>query len=359
LWPSHAWAGDFGPPVLTDGGYPPLRLYPEHVAAIRALDKPPQVSARAALMVDADSGEVLYSKSQQAPLPPASTVKVMTALLALQNGGLQDRVTVSATAANTEGSRMGLAAGESLSVEELLYGLLLPSGNDAAVALAEHVSGSEEAFVEQMNVRAEALGLTQTHFTSAHGLDDPAQTISAADLITLTQAALAYPEFAEIVAKASADVAGHALTNTNELLASYPGADGIKTGTTDEAGECLAASVTRDGHRVLLALLGSTDRYGDARALLDYAAAGWQWRPLTLAGGALDWEIGPDDEPYRLRPLERREVFLPAWQWAVVSPETVLDPQVPLTATVPAGAIRLRLGSETLAQAPVGVWLHP
>lgn len=352
-------ANRFGPPVQTDGGYPPMRLYPEQVQAIRTLKAPPDVGARSALVVDMDSGSVLYAKDPQAALPPASTAKVMTALVVLERVKLDEQVVVSPSAAAMEGSRMGLVAGESLTVEDLLYGLLLPSGNDAAVALAEHVAGSEEAFVALMNAKAQDLGLAQSHFANAHGLDDPAQTMSAADLIVVTRAALEYPVFAKIVASPSAEVAGRTLTTTNELLGSDPAADGIKTGTTDEAGQCLVASRNSDGHRVLAAVLGSSDRYADARTLLDYASAGWRWADLELPGGALDWELGPDGRWRRLHALERRSVFLPAWQWALAQPERLLDPAVPLTSTLPVGAVRLRLGGEVLAQTPLGAWQGP
>jgi hypothetical protein len=167
---------------------------------------------------------------------------------------------------------MGLAASEVLTVRDLLYGLLLPSGNDAAVALAEHVAGSEDAFVKLMNEAAAVLGLAETHFANSHGLDDSEQRSSAADLLKLAEADLAFPLFAEIVAQPSAYAAGRSLVNTNQLLGIYRGADGVKTGTTTAAGECLVASATRGGHRLLAVVLGSTDRYGDAEKLFDYSA---------------------------------------------------------------------------------------
>lgn len=349
----------FGPPVLTDGNYPPLRLYPEQVQALRRLVEPPPVSAAAAMMMDLDADRTLYALHPHEPLPPASTAKIMTALLALQRTDLADRVTVSPQAAGATGSRMGLAAGETLTVQELLYGLLLPSGNDAAVALAEHVGGSETAFVDLMNQAAATLGLTETHFANPHGLDDPAATTSAADLLTLTRAALAYPAFAQIVATQSASVAGHLLVNTNELLHIYPGADGVKTGTTAAAGECLVASVTRRGHRLLLALLGSADRYADAIALLDYAAANWQWRPVTLPADALAWQTDAAGQAYRLQLTENTDLFLPAWQWPLTRPVRVLEPGIPFTSTLPVGSLWLTLNDQVLARVPLAVWPGP
>ena len=184
---------------------------------------------------------------------------------------------------------MGLVSGETLTVRDLLYGLLLPSGNDAAVALAEHVAGSQDAFVRLMNETGAALGLKNTTFTNPHGLDDPAQVSTAVDLAALAKAAFAYPLLARIVATPTAQIAGRKLTNTNELLGAYQGVDGVKTGTSDAGGECLVASVTRNGHRLLVIVLGSADRYADARTLLDYSTAGWRWQSVGLADNALAW----------------------------------------------------------------------
>jgi D-alanyl-D-alanine carboxypeptidase len=349
----------FGPPFLTDGGYPPLRLGPDEVAALIRLAQPPVLTAAAALLVDVDSGQILYALRATDPLPPASTVKIMTALVVLQQANVDADVTVSATAAATPGSRMGLVAGETLTVRDLLYGLLVPSGNDAAVALAEHVAGSEAAFVALMNQTAAALGLTATRFATVHGMDQPGQTTSAADLATMTRAALAYPLFAHAVALAQAQVAGHALQNTNELLGNYPGTDGIKTGTTDAAGECLVASVTRQGHRLLAVALGSADRYSDVRAMLDYAAAGWRWRSTALPDNALAWTIGSDDQSYRLRTAEPFDLFLPGWQWRLAEPVRRLDSTAPLTGTLPVGELRWVLANQTLADVPLTVWQGP
>lgn len=349
----------FGPPRITDGAFPPLRLDPDQVTALSRVARPPTPGARSALVVDLDSGQVLYALRPHDRLPPASTVKIMTALVVLERSAPEDVVTVSANAAGMEGSRMGLQAGESLSVLDLLYGLLLPSGNDAAVALAEHVAGSEAAFVQLMNEKAAALGMADTRFANAHGLDDPTATISAADLITVTREALAYPVFARIVASPRAEVAGRTLVNTNELLTSYPGADGVKTGTTDAAGECLVGSVAQGGHRTLVALLGSQDRYREAAALLDYAAAHWEWRRVDLPDDALAWEVGPDGRRYRLRAIQPADLLLMSWQWPLTHLGRTLDWTVPPTATLPVGTLTLSIGAQPLAHLPLAVWQGP
>jgi D-alanyl-D-alanine carboxypeptidase len=201
--------------------------------------------------------------------------------------------------------------------------------------------------------------MTETFFTNPHGLDDPEERTSAADLLKLTKAVLGFPAFGEIVAQDSAYVAGRSLVNTNHLLSLYPGADGLKTGTTAAAGECLVASVTREGHRLLVILLGSQDRYADAAALLDYAAATWRWQPLALPADALAWAIGADGRSYRLRTAEKAELFLPTWQWQLVQPVRMLDPAVPLTATVPVGTLTLMSGAQVLSTVPLTVWQSP
>ena len=272
---AFACAG-FGPFVISDGGYPPLRLDPDSVLLLAQSKNPPPLSAKAALVMDVDADQTLYALRADAKVLPASTVKIMTALVTLQRTNLDDLVQVSARAAGTEGSRMGLAQGERLTVEDLLYGLLLPSGNDAAVALAEHVAGDEAAFVDLMNETAAALGCGARISPVRMVWVTPVRP-SVQRTRSVTKAALTFPVFAAIVSTATSDVAGHKLVNTNELLTTVAGADGVKTGTTDEAGECLVASVTRDGHRLLVVLLGSQDRYGEARSLVNWANQGWQW----------------------------------------------------------------------------------
>jgi D-alanyl-D-alanine carboxypeptidase (penicillin-binding protein 5/6) len=349
----------FGPFIISDGGYPPLRLDPDSVQVLAQSRNHPPITAEAALVVDLDADQTLYSLRPDATLPPASTVKIMTALVTLQRADLDDVVQVSARAAGTQGSRMGLTQGERLTVEDLLYGLLLPSGNDAAVALAEHVAGDEEAFVGLMNDTAAVLGMQSTHFTSPHGLGDPGETISARDLVSVTKAALAYPLFSEIVATPASDVAGHKLANTNQLLTTLEGADGIKTGTTDEAGECLVASVTRDGHRRLVVLLGSQDRYGEAAAMLNWANQGWQWRGVELPNDALAWASGPSGTRRRLRTDRAQETLLAAWQWPLARVDRTLIPTLPLTGTAPVGTLTLSLGGSPLVKLPLDVWASP
>lgn len=231
--------------------------------------------AAAAYVVVAD-GAPVWGSRVDARLPPASLTKLMTALLAAEQLADEDLVQVSAKAARAGGARMGLAAGTRIAAAELLAGLLIRSGNDACVALAERLSGNESAFVARMNRRARELGLANTHFANACGFDGPAHYASAADLAALAQRVLAEPRLARLVATrehVAVDHAGrrYALASTNVLLGLVPGMNGIKTGFTNRAGRCLVVSVERDGHRVLVVLLGGTDRWWDAVAMVEQA----------------------------------------------------------------------------------------
>lgn len=250
-----------------------LTAWPEAAAA------PPQIKARAGLLIDFKTGEVLFEKNSRDRNAPASTTKIMTAILAIESGRLDDPVRVSLRAAATRGSSMHLYAGQVLSLSELLTGLLLRSGNDAAVAIAEHLAGTSEAFVEQMNDRARALGATDTHFRNPHGLSAPGHYSSAHDLALLARFALSDPTFASIVGSKEISIEwldrrGHEkdvnLRNTNKLLWMLEEADGVKTGTTGEAGPCLVSSATRGNHKLIAVVLHDHSRWYDSMQLLKY-----------------------------------------------------------------------------------------
>jgi len=236
----------------------------------------PSVSARGAVLMDAKTGVILYQESAYARLPPASTTKIMTAILALENGDLNAPVTASRRAATTEGSSIWLREGETLTLREMLYGILLKSGNDASVAVAEHIAGQETEFVRRMNRKARELGACNTHFVNANGLPAPEHYSTAYDLAVITRYALNDPVFAAIVKTQETRISWpgetwlRTLRTTNKLLAQFAGADGVKTGTTSEAGQCLVASATRNGQQLIAVLLHSSNRWQEAAALLEY-----------------------------------------------------------------------------------------
>lgn len=236
----------------------------------------PQVNARAAVLMEAKTGQVLWAKDQNRRLAPASTTKIMTALLALEKVPISKVVTVSENASKADGSSLWLEPGEKLTVEELLYGAMLNSGNDACVALAETVSGSEADFAKLMTARARKLGATATTFMNANGLPAAGHLTTAYDMALITRAALANPVFAAIAETKVKNIPwpgkdwDRRLINHNKLLWRYEGADGVKTGYTRESGHCLVASATRDGRQLIAVVLRSRDTYGETSTLLDY-----------------------------------------------------------------------------------------
>ena len=245
------------------------------VRASRAaqLAPPPQVSAKSAALLDGTTGECLYERNGDQRALIASTTKIMTGLLVCEAGDLDRTVTVPETAAGTEGSSMYLKSGETLTRCELLYGMMLHSGNDAALTLAISISGSEAAFVRQMNRRACALNLTQTHFANPHGLDSGENYSTALDLARLAQAALQNEQFRAVVSTKTITCAGRTLTNHNKLLWRYDGCIGVKTGYTRHAGRILVSAAERGGRMLIAVTISDPDDWRDHVSLLDYGFA--------------------------------------------------------------------------------------
>ncbi|MDE2179337.1 MAG: D-alanyl-D-alanine carboxypeptidase [candidate division NC10 bacterium] len=254
------------------------------------LADPEQLSAASALLMDADTGAILFARHPMERRSPASTTKIMTALLILEEGRLDDKVVISERAAAVTGTGLGLRRGQRVSLRDLLWAILLKSANDAALAAAEHVGGSEERFVDMMNAKAASLGMQGTHFANPHGLDDPDHYSTAHDLAILTRQALHSPTFARMVQTREASLAiltgrngsrvkRRVIRTHNQLLGQFFGADGVKTGYTERAGRCLVASATRGDHQLIAVLLNDTRRWAEAAALLEYGFA-------ALGGGA-------------------------------------------------------------------------
>jgi len=278
-------------------------------------DRPPQVTAAAAVVMDAASGQVVYEKNSHAHRANASTTKMMTALLALENAKLDDVVTAGPDV-KVEPTIIGLDPGDQLTVEQLLYGLLLPSGNDAAIALAEYVGGSIPRFAAMMNAKAAQLGMKDSHFVTPNGLDAEGHYSSAYDLALLARAAMQNPVFEKIVATKEYRVTGPVkwvFKNNNRMLDSYPGADGIKTGYTDNAGRCLVSSATRKGRRAIAVVLDSVDLWGDSSALLDYFFASYSWETLRVADVPLG-DYGRNGGLRRTVARSEAEIAFPIWQ---------------------------------------------
>ncbi len=270
-------------------------------ASAEGTASPPAVSAKSAVLIEAESGTVIASKNADTKLPMASTTKIMTALTALRLSAPETVISVDAAAVGVEGSSIYLIENEKLTLEQLLYALLLESANDAAAAIAIGISGSIEAFAEEMNRTATDLGLTQTHFKNPHGLDDEEHFTTAYELALITRAALEEPLFCEIVStrKTTIPHAGtegsRLLVNHNKLLRLYEGCIGVKTGFTKHSGRCLVSAAERDGVRLIAVTLSAPDDWNDHMSLLDYGFSRYQsilladeeefLFPLSVVGG--------------------------------------------------------------------------
>ena len=236
----------------------------------------PSVSAKSAVLIEADSGKVVFEKNAEEKLPMASTTKIMTALVALEHGDMEKSVEVNDGAVGIEGSSIYLKCGEVILMRDLVYGLMLESANDAAAAIAYEISGGIDEFAGLMNETAVKLGLENTHFTNPHGLDDESHYTTASDLAALAAAALKNDEFREIVSTykktipLNGDEGTRLLLNHNKLLKIYENAIGVKTGFTKRSGRCLVSAAEQDGVTMIAVTLNAPDDWNDHKAMLDY-----------------------------------------------------------------------------------------
>ena len=260
-----------------------LLLLPAAAQADQAA--PPATSASAAVLMDGESGRVLYGENIQEPMLIASTTKLMTALVAAEQGGDLDQIVVIRPEwVGVEGSSIYLKAGEEISLRGLLYGLLLQSGNDAARAIACHVAGDEESFARKMNEKAAQLGMEHSSFANASGLNQEGHYSTAYDMALLAQACLAHPVVSEICATQHIRVGNRTLVNHNKLLQRYPGCVGMKTGYTQLAGRTLVSAARRDGRTLICVTLDDRDDWRDHAALLDYGFSQYRAAALCTQG---------------------------------------------------------------------------
>ena len=250
--------------------------------ASKAVEEP-KISSKYAIVLDRNSKSILYGKNEKSKTKMASTTKIMTSLIVIENCNLNDVVEISAKAAGTGGSRLKIKKGDKITVKDLLYGLMLRSGNDTAVALAEHVGGSIEGFAVLMNEKAKELGLENTHFVTPHGLDSDEHYTTAYELALLTDYALKNKTFADIVHTKTCNISINGTTrtisNTNELLGNLNGVYGVKTGFTNGAGRCLVTAVKREDLDIICIVLGADTkkiRTTDSIKLIEYTYANFQ-----------------------------------------------------------------------------------
>jgi D-alanyl-D-alanine carboxypeptidase len=245
----------------------------------------PTLSAQGVIATDLDSGITLYEKNADAPLLPASTTKIVTALVSLDAYQLDQVLTVG-KGVSVDGQKMGLYTGEKMKFENLLYGLLVYSANDAAETLAQDYPGGYGAFISAMNQKAKDLSMTNTYFDNPVGLDTDGQRSTAKDLIRASEVAMRNANFSKVVGTKNivvTDESGkksYVLQNVNQLLGTTPGVMGVKTGWTENARENLVTYIERDGHKVMIALLGSQDRFGETKELINWIFGNYKWEEV-------------------------------------------------------------------------------
>lgn len=317
----------------------------------------PALNAHAAVLIDGASGRLLYGYNEHRQLPMASTTKVMTALLALEGCSLQETVTASKRASGVPGTSIYLREGEQLTMEEMLLGLMLRSGNDAAVAIAEHVSGSVEAFAEKMNERAQELG-AQANFITPNGLDAGGHSISALGLALVARQAMTLTDFRRIVGTQRATIRwpgndyDRVLTNKNRLLREYEGATGIKTGFTSKAGRCLVFSAEREGMELIGVVLNCGTWFDSAERLLDWGFANYSLAEAAHAGEAAARAAvrGGEEKSVELRAeADVAAAVCEGDTWRVMLEADEL--RAPVQAGQVCGRIALEVNGEILAQA--------
>ena len=301
----------------------------------------PQVQARAAVLMDAETGQVLFAKNAHQPLPPASLTKIMTAIVVLERCELDAVVKASQRAVNAKASSMHLRVGETVKVRDLLYALMLRSANDAAIALAEHTAGSVEAFAALMNEKAKSLGAKHTRFVNPHGLHDPRHLSTAYELALITRYAMENETFRAIVkapyyiVERSVNQDDLWMVNKAKFLEQYAYAEGVKTGYTNQAGYCFAGSAYRDGRRLITVVLNSPQRVADTIALMEHGFNDWERMelPAGMAVGEAQVEDGVETQtPLRLAQTLRwvaPKAHKARYRWAVQA--------TPLRAPVQAG----------------------
>ena len=299
------------------------------------IERIPHISARSAVAIDSKTKIILYDKNSSQVIPMASTTKIITALVALRYGDLDKKVQISQNATGIRGSKVGYKKGELIEIRELLYGLMLRSGNDAAIAIAEGIAGSVEEYLKIMNEFSNEIGLLDTHFESPHGLDSENHYTTAYDLAILTSKAKEISQFNKIVAskEVGAETFGFSRSyhNINKILWEIPLANGVKTGYTGQAGKCLVTSVDVNGRDIVIVLLNSSERWKETNKIYDYINKQYEYRKIA----------GKDDEVYKLPPSSKtneiilktkEEIVVPVKKNSQISQKVVIPNYVNLSA---------------------------
>lgn len=322
----------------------------------------PSISAKSAIAIEASTGRILYEKNPNEKVPMASTTKIMTAIVALEQNLMDDTVIVSNNAAWTGGSSVNLKTGDEIELNELMYGLMLNSGNDAAVAIAEHTSGTVLEFAKLMNEKAKELGAFNTNFVTPHGLDSPEHYSTAYDMAIITKYALNNPTLRKLVSTSHYTMKfkngkTKELSNTNPLLSFYQGANGVKTGYTGLAGKCLVASAKRGDMEIIAVLLGdpsSKARINDSVKVLDYCFNNYKLydlRELYPLNFSITIKKGICSN---VKPIYQSSLFLPLTNTEKnnIITRKILRENItaPIEINEPLGTIQFLISNETVAE---------
>ncbi|MBQ2383509.1 MAG: D-alanyl-D-alanine carboxypeptidase [Oscillospiraceae bacterium] len=337
--------------------------------AMPVMAAPSEVPAKSAMLMDAATGTVLMEQNSHEPLAPASVTKVMTLLLvmeAIDRGelGWEDTVTASETAAAKGGSQVYLKAGETMTVTDMVKSIAVSSANDCACAMAEHLAGTEDAFVERMNARAAELGMADTHFVNCTGLDDDPKAAehrtSAHDIAIMSRELLtAHPKIREFTTIWMDTIRGgtFGLSNTNKLIRFYPGATGLKTGFTQGAGYCLSASAQRDGMELIAVVMGaatSAQRFAACKQMLDQGFASYALIDPEPPEAQVEVALGTQAYVEAV-PGARQPILIDKSQRSSVTTEVALEPEVsaPVSRGQRLGTLTVKAGEQILAQIPM------
>lgn len=323
----------------------------------------PEVSAQAAILMDAKTGRVLYAKQANKSMKIASLTKIMTAIIAIEQGNLKKPVTVKRSAVGIEGSSIYLKEGEKVPLETLLYGLMLRSGNDAAIAIAEYIGGSVEGFVYLMNEKATHLGLAHTNFMNPHGLDHPDHYSSAKDLAILTSYALKNPVFQRIVQTEVKDVPWpgeewhRRFYNKNKFLRLYKGANGVKTGYTKQAGRTLVTSATRNGRQLVCVTLNAPNDWQDHQRLYQFGFSHFASHSVLERGQVVLEPFQPTDKRKDLKVVADAPFQYPITQQEkdqiVLKPMLTYPTHLLEKADIPVGSMQIYLGNHWIGSVPL------
>lgn len=323
----------------------------------------PEVSAHAAILMDGETGRILYAKQADKSMKIASLTKIMTAILAIEQGTLNEQVTVKPQAVGVEGSSIYLKKGEKIPLQTLLYGLMLRSGNDAATAIAEHIGGSVDGFVFLMNEKAVHLGLTQTNFMNPHGLDHPDHYSSAKDLAILTSYALRNPIFQEIVKTEVKQVPWpgeewhRKFYNKNKFLRMYKGANGVKTGFTKQAGRTLVTSATKNGRQLICVTLNDPNDWEDHKNLYQFGFSHYAPRSVLAKGEIILEPFIQDDKRRDLKIVADSHFQYPLMKQEkkkiVTKPMITYPPHLLQKADVRVGSVQIYLDKTWIGSVPL------